>query len=337
MISNASGVIRRKFAILLLAGLAISPALHASPLGSSIISMFPKDVRELEYANLVQFRQVPWFPQFETKLVPASIAGFEQFLDNAQGQHPPSIDQVAWARVPVSGGESGRPATGSGQLVAVGVGQFDVETIKSFLDSRNAPSVQVESDVLYASQTDLGMSEGYFILFDSETIAFGPLEGLKRLVEVRAGKEGNLSGNTRMMSLINQANGDSVFWGVFDSGQAGTVLQHLVPDVMKFPQADDLVGKLKELLIRVSASDDVGLNFQTDSASPSDAIILSQLLEATMLEKRYQASKDNPALAKILDGVVISPFDSHHLDVSFNLTDDQMLSLIEHNTLNLSM
>ena len=85
------------------------------------------------------------------------------------------------------------------------------------------------------------------------------------------------------------------------------------------------------------ASDDVGLNFQMDSTSPSNAILLSQLLEASILEQRYQASQDNPALAKILDGVVISPFDSHHLDISLNMTDAQMLSLIEHNTLSLSM
>ena len=337
MTSNASGAIGRMFAIFLLAGLAISPALHASPLGSSIISMFPKDVRELEYANLGQFREVPWFSQFDAQLVPTSISGFEQFLDTAQGQHPPSIDQVAWARVSVSGGDSGRPAAGGGQLVAVGVGQFDVETIKLFLDSRKASSVEVGSNVLYASQTDLGMSEGFFTLLDSETIAFGPLEGLKRIVEVRAGKEGNLSGNAKMMSLINQANGDSVFWGVFDSGEAGTAVEHLLPEVMKYPQANDLVGKLKELLIRVRASDDVGLNFQMDSASETDAIILSQLLEASMLEKRHRASQNNPDLAKILDGAVISPFDTSHLDISLNMTDDQMLSLIEHNTLSLLM
>src|ERR1700730_13260151 len=149
MASSSTGTISRTSAIFLLLGLAISPALHASTFNSSIVSMFPKDVKNLEYADLSQSRQFPWFPQFEAQFVPAAISGFETFLENAQVQHPPSIDQVAWARVSISdrgsGGNSGRPAAGSGQLVAVGAGQFDIETIKWFLDSHNVRSVQVGS------------------------------------------------------------------------------------------------------------------------------------------------------------------------------------------------
>jgi hypothetical protein len=73
-----------------------------------------------------------------------------------------------------------------------------------------------------------------------------------------------------------------------------------------------------------------------DSASPGDAIVLSQLLEAAMLPRRLQASQDNPELAKILDAMRITP-EGSHLDLSLSMTDDQMLTLIERNTFKLSM
>src|ERR1700674_5765949 len=157
MTCSITGAISRMSAIFLLLGLAISPALHASALNSSIISMFPKDVSELGYADLSRARQFPWFPQFEAQLVPDSIVGFEKFVESAQVQIPPTIDQVAWARVSLSdrgsGRDAGRPAAESGQLVAIAAGRFDIETIKWFLDSRKVSSVLAGPDVLlYASQ-----------------------------------------------------------------------------------------------------------------------------------------------------------------------------------------
>jgi hypothetical protein len=330
----------RRSAIFLLLSLAISPALHASKLDSSIISMFPKDTSELGYADLNRSRQFSWFPQFEAQFVPDCISGFEKFLENAQVQETPSIAQVAWARVFLSdrgsSRVSGRPAGETGQLVAVAAGQFDDETIKLFLDGHNVHSVQAGPNVLYEAQTGMGMSEGYFALIDNQTVAFGPLEGLERILQIRSGSEKALSENAAMMALINQVNGDAVFWGVLDSSETGPAIQHLVPEVMKFPQANGLVGKLKGLLISAKASDDIELDFQVDSASPGDAIVLSQLLEAAMLPRRFQASQDNPDLTKILDGMRITP-EGSHLDLSLEMTEAQMSTLIERNTFKLSM
>jgi hypothetical protein len=325
MISSRFAANNRMLAIFLLFGLAICPALRANTLDSSIISMFPKDVRELKYADLSGSRQFAWFPQFQAQLVPDAVLGFEQFLEAAQVQQTPSVDQVAWAHVSISG---------SAQLVAVGAGQFDIEAIKLFLDSRGISSIPFGSYEIYASQTDFGMTEGYFSLIDNATVAFGPLEGLRRILEIRAGKEGNLSGNAKLMNLIREVNGQAVFWSVLDSAQAGTAVQQLVPEMMKFPQANDLVGKLKQLLISVRASDDIQLDFKADSGSPGDAIVLSQLLEASMLSKRYQSGQDHPDLAKVLDGMVITPF-GNQLDIWLTVTDDQMQSLADQNTFSL--
>jgi hypothetical protein len=280
------------------------------------------------------------------QVVPNDVLGLEQLLEAAHGEQPaaeqregeqrdeeqpperlPSIDQVAWARVPISG---------SAQVVAVGVGQFDVEGIKMFLDSHGASSIPAGSSEIYAAQPDLGMPEGYFTLIDNRTVAVGPLEGLKRILEIRAQKQANLLGNTNLMNLITQVNGQALFWSVLDSAEAQTAVKRFVPEMMKFPQANDVVMKLKQLSISLKATDNMQFDMRVDSASARDAIVLSQLLEASMLSQRYQSAKDNPDLAKDLDGMVITP-SGNQLDVRLTVTDDQMRGLADQNTFSLLM
>jgi hypothetical protein len=326
----------RVLAIFLLLGFAICRALHANTLDSSVISMFPKDVKELKYADLSGSRQYAWFPQFQAQLIPNEVLGLEQLLEATQGEQPeteqppeqhPFIEQVAWAQVSVSG---------SAEVVAVAVGQFDVGTIKVFLDSRGVSSIAAGSYEIYPAQSDLGMPEGYFSLLDNKTVGVGSLEGLKRILEIRAQKQANLSGNASLMNLIRQVNGQAVFWSVLDSTQARTAVQRLVPEMMKFPQANDALVKLQQLSISVQASEDMQFDFKVDSGSSRDAVVLSQLLEASMLSQRYHSGQDHPELAKVLDGMVIRPF-GNQLDIRLTVTGDQMQDLADQNTFSLLM
>jgi hypothetical protein len=77
-------------------------------------------------------------------------------------------------------------------------------------------------------------------------------------------------------------------------------------------------------------------DFKVDSGSPKDAVVLSQLLEASMLTQRHQSAQDNPDLAKVLDGMVIKP-SGNQLDVRLTVTDEQMRGLADQNTFRLLM
>lgn len=311
---------------------AVAPTLYAGTLDISVIGMFPKDVGEFGCVDLTQARELPWFPQLEAQLVPVSLYGFEQFLGAAQMRQTPSIEEVAWARVIASDADSDRAIAGNGQPVAVAIGEFDADAIQFFLDSRKMPAVHVGDHTLYDSGTASGASDAFFTVVDRKTIAFGPLEQLKRILRVRDGEEDNLLQNEKMMMFIDKANGGGVFWGVLDSSRAGATIRQLVPEAANFSQSNDLIGKMKELLIEVKTSSDIEVDFQTTSPSKEDAIVVTQLLQAGVLLRRYQTSAaNNPGLAQLLDTVRIVAEDNL-LDVSFELTNDQMVSLIEHNT-----
>jgi hypothetical protein len=201
------------------------------------------------------------------------------------------------------------------------------------LDSKNISSIQVGNYTLYASGSGAGSSNVFFSFLDSQTIAFGSLEPLKRLLKTRDGEEDSILQNQSMMTLIDGANGDAIFWGVMNSTVAAHAVGRLVPEAANFQQSRILLGKLKEALVTVKVPGDIELEIQSSSASPSDAVLLSQLLQAGVLMRRYQAkSEDNPELAKLLDELHIGA-NSELLDISVELTNDQAISLIEHNTL----
>ncbi|MCU1343638.1 MAG: hypothetical protein JWN92_3061 [Candidatus Acidoferrum typicum] len=360
MLSSKFWGIGRILAIFCLVSFAICPAMHANTLDSSIISMFPIDVSDVKYVDLSGSRQYAWFPQFQVQVVPNDVLGLEQLLEAAHGEQPaaeqpaaeqqpteqvageksegqpeegppperlPSIDQVVWARFPISG---------SAQAVAIGMGQFDIEGIKMFLNSHGVSSISGGTYEIYAAQPDLGMPEGCFTLIDNRTVAVGSLEGLKRILEIRAQKQANLLENTNLMNLIKQVNGQALFWSVLDSVEAQTTVKRLVPEIMKFPQANDVVMKLKQLSISLKAADNMQIDMRVNSASAKDAVVLSQLLEASMLSRRHQSAQDNPELAKILDGMAIAP-SGNQLNIRLTVTDDQMRGLGDQNTFSLLM
>jgi hypothetical protein len=328
----------------LLLGLLLAPSgkLHAGSLDSTVIGMFPKDAGDIGYADLSAARELPWYPQFAAQVVPVSLFGFEQFLEAVQMRQASAINEVAWASVSVKPAPSDVPASSQavsrdGEPVVIAIGDFDADTIKSYLESKNIPSLQVGNYVLYSAGTGAGSSNVFFTLLDSQTIAFGSLEPLKRTLRTRDGQEDSLLQNETMMTLIERANGNGVFWGVLNAEGAARAINRLVPQAANFPQSRGLIDKLKNVLITVKAQDDIEIDFQAASPSPADAVLLSQLLQAGVLMRRYQAKDGaNPDLATVLDGLRLGA-NGNSLDISLALTNDQVISLIEHNTFSTKM
>lgn len=312
--------------------LLLAPAMWAGALDSSVIGFFPKDVTEFAYADLATARTFPWFAQFEAQVVPVSLHNFEQSLGSPQFGMNAHIDQVAWALVAPAASGSDEKVISGARLAGVALGQFDAQNAQDFLKAQKVPSVQAGSYTLYASGSGSGRSDIYFAFIDSSTIAFGPLGSLQRLIDVREGSEDNLLENETMLGLIDQANGDSIFWGVLDATATRSAIQQLVPEAAQFPQSEVLLGKMKALLISVQdTNDDIEARFQAVAATPQDALVLSQLLQAGVLMRKYQAKSNNGNLESLLGRVQISA-NGNQLEVSCALTDDQLMELIESNT-----
>ena len=333
-----------------LAGSAITRA-HASTLSSDIIGMFPQNIGEFAYANLKEARSLSWFPQLKQQMLPARFKQFEQFLTSAGIDPNSQVEEVAWATVsappppaaqnaPPNGANGAKqpaaPGPGSEQILGVALGSFRPEAAEAYFTAQKLAVVKVRNFSLYAFGGGSGPADLFFFFLDSNTAAFGQRQQLERLLAIRAGEEQGLLTESKMLPLINEANGSGVVWAVLNSAYAQLAMQQLAPEAGQFPQAQQLVSRLRALSIQIIAGSGVQARFQSVCASPDDANTFAALLQAGLLYKRYQVGNSNPDLASLLDSTSITPA-GDRLNVRLTLTDDQMLSLIRRNTFAVTM
>jgi hypothetical protein len=318
---------------------------HASTLSTDVIGMFPQNIGEFAYADLKQARALSWFPQLKQQMLPSRFKQFEQFLTSAGIDPNSQVEEVAWATVgapPTPAAQNGpqngqgnaaaqTPAPGSEQVLGVALGSFRPETAETYFKAQKLPVVKVRNFSLYAFGGGSGPADLFFFFIDSNTAAFGQRQQLERLIGIRAGEEQGLLTDSKMLPLINEANGSGVVWAVMNSAYAQLAMQQLAPEASQFPQAQQLVSRLRALSLQIIAGSGVQARFQSICATPDDANTFAALLQAGLLYKRYQVGNSNPDLAALIDSTRISPA-GDRLNVQLSLTDDQMLSLIRRNT-----
>ncbi len=328
-------------AILLAATLAVPTPARAGRLGPDIIALFPKEVGEFAYADLKKARSLKWFSQLQEQLIPERFRQFEKFLASAGVDPNSQVDELAWGLVAeglsakTEGAGSSSVPTGE-EVVGVALGNFNPGSAEAYFKQQKLPTFKARSYTLYAFGSGSGPNDLFFLFIDSNTAAFGHREILEKMVEVRYGGEEGLMSNDRLFPLINEANGSGTVWAVLNPAYTRLAMQQLAPEVEQFPEAAKLVSRMQNLVINVDASSGLDGKFQAVCGSTEDANTLGQLLQAGFLYKRYQAQKENPELANLLDEARITPA-GDRVTLRMSLSDDQMRSLIQKNTFALKM
>src|SRR5712671_2740983 len=313
---------------------------RANRLGADIIALFPKEVGEFAYADLKKARTMPWFPQLQEQMLPDRFKQFEKFLASAGMDPNTQVEELAWGLVAetVSKGDGASAAgvpTGE-QVVGVALGNYNQDSTEAYFKRQKLPTFKARNFTLYAFGGGSGATDLFFLFIDSSTVAFGHRSVLEKMVEVRSGAEEGLMRNDKFFPLINEANGSGVVWAVLNPAYTRLAMQQLAPEVGQFPEAAKLVARMQNMLININASSGIDGKFQTVCGSTEDANTMAQLLQAGLLYKRYQAGKENPDLADMLDKARVVP-SGDRVIINLALTDDQMASLIKHNTFALKM
>ena len=328
-------------AVLLAVALAAPKPARAGRLGPDIIALFPKEVGEFAYADLKKARSLKWFSQLQEQVIPERFRQFEKFLASAGVDPNSQVDELAWGLVAeglsakTEGSGSSAVPTGE-EVVGVALGNFNPGSAEAYFKQQKLPTFKARNYTLYAFGSGSGPNDLFFLFIDSNTAAFGHREILEKMVEVRFGAEEGLMTNDRLFPLINEANGSGTVWAVLNPAYTRLAMQQLAPEVEQFPEAAKLVSRMQNLVINVDASSGLDGKFQAVCGSTEDANTLGQLLQAGFLYKRYQAQKENPDLANLLDQARITPA-GDRVTLRMSLSDDQMRSLIQKNTFALKM
>lgn len=323
-------------ALLLGALLATPKFAQADKLPADMIGMFPKDVGEFGYADLKKARSLKWFPQLQEQLLPDRFRQFEKFLAATGNDPNTQVDQIAWALV-AEGMTSKNEAAGSDavpnaeEMVGIAMGNFNQDSAQSYFKKQKLPTSEVHGYTLYGFGSGTGPSDLFFFFIDASTAAYGHRSVLEQMINIRFGGEDGLLRNDKFFNLINEANTGSPVWLVTNPAYTRLAMQQLAPEIQQFPEAAKLVTRMQNSIINVEADSGLTAKIQAVCGSSEDANTLGQLLQAGLLYKRYQAQKDNPDLAQLMDGVRITP-GGDRVTLNMSLSDDQMSALIKHNT-----
>lgn len=322
--------LRASLAAILLV-LLLCPPVHAGSLDDTLIRLFPKNIGQFSYANVEAARQFLWFAQFQQQALPPEVITFEQFLSFAGININSQIDTVAWAVGADAAGPHAQSDLAAGGTVGVLQGTFDSDSAQSALDSARVPSVEIDGYKLYSCGAGPHCGDVFFVFLDSNTAAFGQRAILKELLDVASGDAQGLLANQGMLALISQANGDATFLEVVDGAAARQTLQQIAPGLSKFPRSAEILAGIRSLEITVAADTDAEFHVQTTCASATDSLFLSQILQAALLLRKYEASQSHPLLSQALDGATVTSNNST-VDLAIQISTDQLLPILEESS-----
>jgi hypothetical protein len=325
-------------ALVLLAGTA--KPVKAQNLGADTIALFPKEVGEFAYADLKKARTMKWFPALQEQMLPERFRQFEKFLASAGVDPNSQVEELAWGLV----GQSAAPKDGvpasdvpnSEEIVGIALGNYNPDSTEAYFKRQKLPTSKSNGYTMFAFGSGVGPSDLFFFFIDSNKAAFGHKRLLEKLIEIRYGREDGLLRNDKMYNLINEANGSGLVWAVLNSSYTRLAMGQLAPEVQQFPEAAKLIQRMQAMIITASAGSGVDSKFQAVCGSPEDANTLSQLMQAGLLYKKYQAPKDNPELGQLLDQTNVTP-SGDRVVIRMSLSDDLMTTLIRKNTFAIKM
>jgi hypothetical protein len=212
--------------------------------------------------------------------------------------------------------------------VGVALGSFSPEKTEAYFKAQKLTVVNVRDYSLYSLGEDL-----FFCFIDPNTAAFGQRKELEKLIAVRYGEEQSILNDAELAPLIfSRANDRGVVWAVLSAAYARLAMQQLAPQTAEFPQAQQLVSKLRALTLEISvAGSGIQTHFEILCPSPDSASAFAALLQAGLLYQRYQVANSNPDLAAVLNQAEVAP-SGDSLDVTLGFTDDQVVGMIQLNT-----
>ena len=332
---------RRGAAIAMLAiGLVAPKGASAGRLGPDTIALFPKEVGEFGYADLKKARTVKWFTQLQQQVLPERFKEFEKFLAAAGIDPNSQVEELAWglvADMDAKASAVGSTAVPTGEeIVGIALGSFNPETVERYFKQQKLPTFKQHGLTLYPFGSGSGSNDLFFLFFDSNKAAFGSRAKLDKMIEIRFGSDQGLLYNDAIFPLINEANGSSTVWLVLNAAYTRLAVRQLAPEMEQFPEAAKIVARLKNGIINVEAGSGVDAKVQTVCGSTDDANVMAQLLQAGLLYKRYQAGKDNPEMAQLIDQAKVTP-GGDRLTVRMSVNDDQIAQLLKNNTFAIKM
>jgi hypothetical protein len=279
-------------------GLAVLAAAAVSPaqdLVKEALATFPMDTVRLEYSNPAKLRQLPEYTRLHERYLGPSLRNLEAHLGSL-GVRESDLNEVVlgWQQTAANG------------LTMEGMarGQFDPQVMARQAESRSIASTPIGSISAYCfGSTDtapcvavLGRGLG----------AFGTLDAVRAMVDVRSGETTGLSANPGFSALVNSSRKDTPIWGVATGSAIEDWFKTGMPVQKNLPVDLGTVFKnVESLAYSVNPTDRVHVNVEMACTSAAAAATLRQQFDTLRLFQKMAWQQQFPGVPNPFEDLTI--------------------------------
>ncbi len=190
-------------------------SLFAQGLATEALSSFPLDTQQMAYADLSQLRDMPNYAEIRLSLFNRQMQTLEEFLKTIGNDPEKDANEVVlgWR------GNSLDPSA----MFGLAGGDFDPIRGQAMFNKTQLPSILYRGFTLDTYDSSADRDALYFTFLSSGLAAFGRLEDLRTLIDVRLGDRPPLDSSSQFVNWEADLEGSSPEWGI-TTGRAASKL-----------------------------------------------------------------------------------------------------------------
>jgi hypothetical protein len=207
------------------------------------------------------------------------------------------------------------------QTVGIAQGQFPVDDVLASFKKQKVKATTVRTNKIYP-MGHTGMS---VVFLDESTMAFGGLDAIKQVLDVRDGLQPSLLTNGQVMESMRSVDQEPL-WSVLDEKGTQTMMKQVLGQAAGSVADFDTVKKhMVASYYTMNFQHGVKFNLSVVTGDNFAAATVSSLLNAAILYQKMSGSDSEKAA---LDDTTISS-NQGRLDVHFSTSDSQFSSLLK--------
>jgi hypothetical protein len=281
------------------------PAL-AQDLVKEALSGFPTETIRLEFSNPTKLRALPNYASLRQRYLGPRL----RKLVDALAQLGIREEDISGL---VMGWQPGKTEMG---LYGFATGSFSVQAITQSAEERNITPTTVAGKQAYCLEA--GLAGSCVVVLQDSLGAFGSLAALTSMLEAHEGQTPSISSDTRMATLVENADKEAPIWGVAVGPAVGDWFRGWMPNQgsVKLDWAK-VFADVNSLTYTVAAADNITLGLKMDCKSADSAASLRQVLEGLKLVQQMAWDSQNPGKPNPYQAMDVAMQGSQ---VSLNLT-----------------
>lgn len=267
---------------------------YGQSLARVAMNSFPADTVHVEYSDIHALRALPDYSSLRSRFVGPRLNALESSLAQL-GIQESQIDVlvIGW-----------RPASGGMDLYGIASGQFNLADIKASARKREISPENIDGVPAYC--VGAGLLTECALVFSPTQGAFGTLETLSELMDVRHSAKPSLESNSDFAALVAQAEQQDPIWGVAQGKGVTDWFKGWISNSGPV-QLDwsKVFSNVKSLEYGIQAGDNVQLSLKLNCNSANAAGSLQQVLEGLKLAQQLAWQNQNPGQANPFAGTDI--------------------------------